>query len=456
MASGLTVLIGQADARANEPTPVVVTHGSQLTSAIVGPGAIGITTFSVPTVPSSITIYDETSTNFITKINAGATYDGITIGGPHLLIQGVEIDAGIDDYSPIPLVVRGCKIVLKTDSYWGIHSRTGAGPLYVLYSDLTCLPGGISNGEFIWFDSSNSVALRNHMHNVGDDAMQVGGGATNLQILENLMEQWTPAVGAHNDGVQFDGSATGVVINRNKILLNTGETSTFNMAGWTGTTSQTSMDSNYLAGGSYCFMGSQGQGNAFTNNILGTDFYSTVGQWGPVYPGQWLDSNTWMNNKLSTGTLIDHEGNPIVTYDAWKPQKFTPAELINQNISGKTATPAGDGICNLVKYALGLDPKIFYSASNALPHTRQQAISGTNYMTFSFTRDTNAKDVTYRVEVANVLNGAWTAMDPLVPANQIAVLSDTPVPGIQTITIKDIQPANASLRRFMRLRLEIP
>lgn len=42
---------------------------------------------------------------------------------------------------------------------------------------------------------------------------------------------------------------------------------------------------------------------------------------------------------------------------SWQQGKFTAAELLNPSVSGPTAVFGLDGIPNLVKYALGLEPK---------------------------------------------------------------------------------------------------
>lgn len=44
------------------------------------------------------------------------------------------------------------------------------------------------------------------------------------------------------------------------------------------------------------------------------------------------------------------------TYAAWKARNFSTQEQANPAISGETGSPAGDGITNLMKYALALDP----------------------------------------------------------------------------------------------------
>src|ERR1700733_13511930 len=46
----------------------------------------------------------------------------------------------------------------------------------------------------------------------------------------------------------------------------------------------------------------------------------------------------------------------LTNFTAWQNVHFTPAQLTDPTISGPAADPAQDGINNLVKYALVLDP----------------------------------------------------------------------------------------------------
>ncbi len=48
-------------------------------------------------------------------------------------------------------------------------------------------------------------------------------------------------------------------------------------------------------------------------------------------------------------------------YHAWQRTNFTALQLANPQISGDAASPAGDGLPNLVKYELGLSPFTTYS-----------------------------------------------------------------------------------------------
>ena len=43
-------------------------------------------------------------------------------------------------------------------------------------------------------------------------------------------------------------------------------------------------------------------------------------------------------------------------FAAWQATNFTTEQLADPDISGANAAPAGDGVANLVKYALGLSP----------------------------------------------------------------------------------------------------
>ena len=57
------------------------------------------------------------------------------------------------------------------------------------------------------------------------------------------------------------------------------------------------------------------------------------------------------------------------------------------------ATPANDGISNLMKYALGLNPLVPYSGSG-LPTVGRSGY----FSIFGYTRLRDATDITYRVE----------------------------------------------------------
>jgi hypothetical protein len=86
------------------------------------------------------------------------------------------------------------------------------------------------------------------------------------------------------------------------------------------------------------------------------------------------------------------------SYDLWKSAAFTnPNDLSNPTISGELATPANDGISNLMKYAMGLS--LTAIATGSLPATSRQS----GYLTLTYRQSKTASDVTYTVQASDSL-----------------------------------------------------
>ncbi|EDY20058.1 Alpha-L-arabinofuranosidase-like protein [Chthoniobacter flavus Ellin428] len=96
-------------------------------------------------------------------------------------------------------------------------------------------------------------------------------------------------------------------------------------------------------------------------------------------------------------------------FEAWREQHFTTAELNNPSISGDNAEPANDGVTNLVKYALGLDPKT--PSATGVPALSNTALSGKKYLTLTFTQWRSLTDITYQAEVSSDLE-TWQSGSP--------------------------------------------
>ena len=148
--------------------------------------------------------------------------------------------------------------------------------------------------------------------------------------------------------------------------------------------------------------------------------------------------------------LIDFSA-PIGT---WRYTIFSTFQ--NAGTGADLATPAGDGVPNLVKYASGLAPAT--PDSTPVDTTKIAMINGVDTLTLTFVRNTAATDVTYSVEAADSPAGPWTAIDPLAATNQVSVLANTPSSGLQTITVKDVKAYTSSTAatRLMRLRVSAP
>ena len=128
----------------------------------------------------------------------------------------------------------------------------------------------------------------------------------------------------------------------------------------------------------------------------------------------------------------------------WKSIYFTAAELLDPSVSDDTATPAGDGLNNLLKYALGLNP---HQATAAVTRGTT-VVSGQTYLTLSYTRAKRATGIQSFVETSSDL-ASW-AWGP-----GAAVLTATADQGeTERLTWRDTTPIlPANPKRFIRLRI---
>jgi hypothetical protein len=117
----------------------------------------------------------------------------------------------------------------------------------------------------------------------------------------------------------------------------------------------------------------------------------------------------------------------------------------NVGAGADTAAPAGDGIPNLIKYALGLDPYT-PAASSQLPSGSILPDNGQSYLTLTVNTVAQAPDVTYAVEVSGDLQ-SWTSGPPFT-----VTLTNIPT----QIIVRDNIPVGGALMRFIHLRISDP
>lgn len=138
---------------------------------------------------------------------------------------------------------------------------------------------------------------------------------------------------------------------------------------------------------------------------------------------------------------------------AWRLRYFGITESIDD--AADHANPSGDGIPNLIKYALDLDPK----KSTALPNMGLIRTTATGQkMGFSFLRDPQKPDITYCVEAANSPTGPWQTLATSSSGAQtsgIGYLGESDAAdGKRKVDVQDTVEMSVAHTRFMRLRVE--
>jgi len=133
------------------------------------------------------------------------------------------------------------------------------------------------------------------------------------------------------------------------------------------------------------------------------------------------------------------------SFYGWQLAKFSPAQRLDQMVSGPLATPSADGIPNILKYALHMDP--WPPGDAQMPKQGVTWIDGLKYLTLTYTLFAGAADVTCTPEVSADLT-TWTSGDG---ATSISV-SNNPAGITQTVVARDLIPLGSSPQRFIRLK----
>lgn len=125
----------------------------------------------------------------------------------------------------------------------------------------------------------------------------------------------------------------------------------------------------------------------------------------------------------------------------WQGANF-PGET-DPAVIGPDADPDGDGISNLVEYALGLDP--LAASVDGLPAGGTIESEGEEYLTLSFTRPAGLSDVAYNVAASSdMLDWSAGAVEVLV----------TPGAGeTEEVIYRHPQPLSSGARGFLRLEV---
>jgi hypothetical protein len=134
------------------------------------------------------------------------------------------------------------------------------------------------------------------------------------------------------------------------------------------------------------------------------------------------------------------------SYATWKAMNLAGLSTADQ---ADKASPAQDGIPNLLKFALKLDPAL--PSVSGLPKPVLASISGKTYQTLTYTRVHGATDISYIVEVSNDLVNWYSG-----PAFTVEATVNSNDDGTDTVTTQELTPASQGVCRFMRLKVTNP
>ena len=136
---------------------------------------------------------------------------------------------------------------------------------------------------------------------------------------------------------------------------------------------------------------------------------------------------------IQVAALPDSNGNGIL--DAWEIAHFGNA---NQGANAADADPDGDGLSNLMEYALNTDPLV----SNASPLVHDlETLAGQSYLRLTVPKNPAATNLTYTVETCGPLT-AWSATDTVVE-----------IDNSNQLIVRDKIPTHNAARRFIRLKV---
>lgn len=147
---------------------------------------------------------------------------------------------------------------------------------------------------------------------------------------------------------------------------------------------------------------------------------------------------------------------PQENYEAWQKLYFSPTQISNPALSGRSADFDGDGIPNLLEFALHLDPIFSENIAitpgtgvRGLPHGSVVDDNGTPRLALEFIRrsTTSGAGLTYVVEFSQDLT-TWSSGG--------ALSSQTINSRWERVIVLDPIPASSSSHRYARLRVISP
>ncbi|MDX2307008.1 MAG: hypothetical protein NW216_02085 [Hyphomicrobium sp.] len=303
------VLIGIALRASAEPVPRLITHGRDLGPMDVGPVALGFS--GLASVEGGV-VSDGPMPRYVKHIGSGAVYGGLDVAGPHLLIEKVRIEGALDISAKLPVVLFAVEMRAREELPWLVLVRPGAGPLHVVYSDLSVARQSRAASPHVGVALAlRADGARVHRSRIGSAADGIQIAARDISIAETLVDHLLYRPGDHNDAIQLMDGAADVEIARARIANRHLQTSAITILG-----ERVSVRQSWLAGGGWTIYGGakrNGKGGdgarmvEVSGNVFARSFFPKCGSFGPVtyWASNPESGNVWSGNFSDDGERIE-------------------------------------------------------------------------------------------------------------------------------------------------------
>jgi hypothetical protein len=165
----------------------------------------------------------------------------------------------------------------------------------------------------------------------------------------------------------------------------------------------------------------------------------------PLHMNLWLYQGHAPSNRQPVEVIIHYFTVALAEapIQSWRMQYF--GSLNNTGNAADTANPAGDGVPNLMKYALGMNPTV--NSLTGLPATS----GSTGFLKIQFNRNLSATDITYAVDASDDMK-AWTPIALLSPGSSSWSLFGASVTDTSgAVTVVDQTAITGPPNRFLKL-----
>ncbi|WP_198411761.1 right-handed parallel beta-helix repeat-containing protein [Microvirga flavescens] len=285
---------------------------------------------------------------------------GLVINTPGVTIKNLDIK-GMVTINAQNVTLENCKI---TASSWAVVNILASGATIK-----NCEIDGMA-AEGIRGISGGGTFIGNNIHNV-EDGIYVNKSGTVIQdnYIHDLQSNWS---GPHYDGIQIDGGVSNVTIKHNTVINDHTDTSAIMIDNYFGSTTNITIDGNYLAGGGYTVYsdaqfnsGGTVSGVSLTNNYLGK------GHWG-YYSFQknspYLSGNTEGVLGGTPDSTPSTPTNPTTPTTPTTPDPTTPDPVPSTPDTPGTVTKVikGTNGANVLTGTSGLDKILAYGGNDTL------------------------------------------------------------------------------------------